>query len=255
MARPAHRLDGMRVWLLILALAVLPFKAVAQDRAVRLFAPEPLVASGLLDYILPRFRLKTQVQVEVVNDPAAAQMVLGEDGTPLFEGAGAVWSMQVTDQTEWTAKLADWLTGEVGRNTVTSYAPEGEALFTLPKPKEREVAAFVPDGDAALGLEVSRLKCGRCHAVEEGGALRSIGSTPSFMVMRAFPDWVDRFMGFYALNPHPAFTQIEGVSPPFDEARPSPIVPMEMTLDEVDAVLAYVAAMEAADLGAPLDFR
>ena len=73
--------------------------------------------------------------------------------------------------------------------------------------------------------------------------------------MRAFPDWVDRFMGFYALNPHPAFTQIEGVSPPFDEARPSPIVPMEMTLDEVDAVLAYVAAMEAADLGAPLDFR
>ena len=74
-------------------------------------------------------------------------------------------------------------------------------------------------------------------------------------MLRSLPDWADRFDAFYALNPHPAFTQVEGVSEPFPENRPSPIVPIEMTLDEVEAVRAYVATMKAADLGAPLQHQ
>ncbi len=242
----------MRVWLLILVLAVLPFKAVAQDRAVALYAPPALMDTGLLDYALPRFKLKTQVRVDLVDTPEAAQVVLGATGVPLFQGGGQVWVMQVTDQTEWTDRFAGWLGGEIGLTTVLSYAPDGAPLFTAPEVAEAEAAAPVMDGDPALGLTVARVKCTRCHRVEPGGGVMGIGSTPSFSLLRGLPDWEARFAGFYALNPHPAFTQIEEVTPPFDIARPSPIVPIELTLDEVDAVLAYVAAMQAADLGAPL---
>ena len=42
---------------------------------------------------------------------------------------------------------------------------------------------------------------------------------------------------------------------PFPINRPSPIVPVEVTLDEVEAILAYVAEMAPADLGAPIQFQ
>lgn len=242
----------MRVCLLILVLVLLPFKVAAEGRAVALYAPPALVETGLLDYALPRFSLKTQVRVTRVGDPGAAQVVLGSEGQPLFEGAGQLWAMQVVETTEWTTRFADWLGGEIGQATVLSYAPQGAPLFALPVLEEAEAPAPVLAGDPALGLTVARLKCTRCHRVEPEGGLTGIGSTPSFSVLRAMPDWEARFAGFYALNPHPAFTLIDEVTPPFDKSRPSPIVPIEMTLEEVDAVTAYVAGLAAADLGAPL---
>lgn len=57
------------------------------------------------------------------------------------------------------------------------------------------------------------------------------------------------------MNPHPAFTQVAEVTPPFDETRPSPIVPVEITLDELENILAYVAVLSPADLGAPLEHK
>lgn len=245
----------MRYWLLILALAVLPFKVLAQERSVLLYAPPALVDTGLMKHILPRFALKTQVRVTLTDTPEAAQVVLGTDGQPLFEGAGQVWAMTVTQPTEWTGRFTDWLGGDIGRDTVLAYAPDGTALFAPPPQAARKVATLELDGDPALGLQVSRLKCARCHAVDDQTRLSGIGSTPSFSVLRSLPGWQDRFIGFYALNPHPAFTQIAEVTLPFDEARPSPIVPVEMTLDEVEAVLAYVAGMAPADLGKPLDHQ
>lgn len=71
-------------------------------------------------------------------------------------------------------------------------------------------------------------------------------------MLRSLPDWEERFAAFYALNPHPSFTIIEDVTPPFPADRPPPLVPIRLTLDEVEAVLAYVTAMDAAELGAPL---
>jgi hypothetical protein len=82
--------------------------------------------------------------------------------------------------------------------------------------------------------------------------MNAIGSTPSFAVLRALPDWGARFQGFFALNPHPAFTQVADVTDPFPIDRPPPIIPVEITLDDLEAILAFVAAMEPADLGAPL---
>lgn len=236
--------------LMVVVLAAAPARA--DDRLVFLHAPQALVESGLIKHILPRFTLKTRVKVELV-DASEAQIVLGDAGKPLFEGAGQVWHMTVADPDhDGTARFADWLTSEVGRNTVVSFAPAGTPLFALPS--AADVAEALPEfsGDAQLGHEVARTKCTRCHAVDAATRGAGIASSPSFSVLRSLPDWEARFTAFYVLNPHPAFTQVTDVTAPFPSDRPSPIVPVELTLDEVEAVLAYVATMDAALLGAPL---
>jgi len=49
-----------------------------------------------------------------------------------------------------------------------------------------------------------------------------------------------------------AAVQAATVTDPFDAARPPPIVPRAITILELDNILAFVAAIEPADLGAPL---
>lgn len=250
-------METLRYMLAVCALCLGPVAAVAQDNLVRLHAPAALVETGLLRHILPRFSLKTQVRVELVgpeNGPATADMVLGADGRAVFEGTGQVWHMDLRRPDHpGTARLADWLLSDVGRRTVTGYAPEGVALFTLPKPAAPVVVAAVASGDAAAGLLISRAKCGRCHVVDAATQWSGIGSTPSFAVLRGFEDWQDRFATFYVLNPHPSFTIIPELTVPFPEGRPPAIVPVDMTLSELESVMAYVTTMTPADLGQPLD--
>lgn len=243
-----------RLAVLIVGL-VLAFPAFADDRLVRLHAPEALVETGLMQHILPRFSLKTSVRVEMVPEPEA-QIVLGAEGRALFEGAGRIWHMEIRDASHpGTERFAEWLTSEVGRNTVIGFAPDGDALFAPPTAPERAVAEIEYYGDPELGHAVSVAKCTRCHAVDEATRGAGIGSTPSFAVLRSLDDWEGRFAAFYALNPHPAFTQVEDVTLPFPPERPSPIVPVELTLDEVEAILAYVAGMGATDLGPEIDYN
>lgn len=246
--RVAYTLCG-----LALCLSIAPKPLVAQDtRPVRLHAPPALVDSGLIKHILPRFTLKTRVRVELVDDPAVADIALGDAGDPLFAGLDAIWHLRVQGDHAGSARLADWLGSEVGANTVTSFAPDGAALFG-PPPDTADVAVVVTyDGDAGLGHKVSRAKCTRCHVIDEATRGFGIGSTPSFMVLRTLRDWEERFYAFYTLNPHPSFTVVEGLTLPFPKNRPSPIAPVTLTVEEVDAIVAYVAALQAADLGAPL---
>ena len=244
---------GLRRILFLCALCLLPLKGAAEDGPVRLYAPPALADTGVFRYILPRFSLKTQVRVTLVADRADAQVVLGDEGRALFEGAGAVWRLAVPGEgAEDAGRLANWLASDVGLRTVTGFAPDGVALFALPEVAEAEPEAVVIDGDAALGLDVSRRACARCHGVEPDRSGGGIGSTPSFRVLRALPDWEERFGAFYVLNPDPAFTQITDVTEPFPIERPSPISPVEMSIDELEAVMAYVWGLSPADLGAPL---
>lgn len=242
-----------RVLILGLCLGLLPVSAGAEDRLVRLYAPPALTETGVLSYILPRFSLKTQVRVEQVDDPAAADIALGAEGRALFEGAGQVWHMDLIAPGDADAqRLADWLTSDIGRRTVLGYAPEGAALFSPPAERPVTVAVVEMTGDAVLGRDVARAKCTRCHTVDDDSRMSGIGSTPSFAVLRSLADWEARFAAFYALKPHGAFMIVEGLDPLFPDDRPPPIAPVEVTLDEVAALVAYVAAMPAADLGAPL---
>jgi len=231
-------------------------QAQAEERLVRVYAPPALVESGVFKFVLPRFSLKTQVRVELVEDTSVADLVFGQEGRPLFQGEGTTWSIDVQSPNHpWTDRLASWLKSETGLRTISSYAPDGDALFGPPQDAVRAVATVETNGDAKLGHKVSRDKCTRCHAVDDATRGWGIGSAPSFGVLRALSDWDQRFAAFYALNPHPSFTQITEVTPPFPVDLPSPIAPIELNIDELEALMAYVTAMPAADLGKPLDHQ
>ena len=150
------------------------------------------------------------------------------------------------------ATLADWLTGDVGRRTILSFKQDGQAVFEAPVVVAEVEEAVELDGDAARGADLALSACGRCHVVGEVNRMNGIGSTPSFAVLRSLDDWLERFLAFYALNPHPSFTIIPDVTEPFDETRPSPISPVTLTLEELENIVAYTATMDPADLGSPI---
>lgn len=245
----------MRALVFILTLA-LPGFALANDRLVRLHAPPALVESGLLKHILPRFSLKNQVRVEIVDDASNADFAFGQAGEALFSGLGETWHMDVLSPEHLgTQRLVGWLNSDIGRKALFGFAPDGTPLFELPKPKKTQVAKIEISGDAVSGKRVSLEKCGRCHVTERGKGFSGIGSTPSFFVLRGLSEWENRFTAFYTLKPHPAFTQVADVTEPFPPDRPSPIAPIELTLDDLDAILSYVTALDAADLGKPLEHQ
>jgi hypothetical protein len=228
--------------------------ATAQDDDLRLAVPEALEASGFLQYLVPRFSLKTSVRIARVPEDSAAQMALGGQGTPVFEGLGRSWALTHEGDPR-AQRFLDWLTSDIGRRTIESFAATDGATFSVPRAEAVAEAVTVFSGDAAWGETVSMDKCGRCHVVNDSNRMKGMGATPSFALMRTFGDWEARFATFHLLKPHPSFTQLEGVTDAFDPASPPPIVPVVMTLDELDAILAYVAGIEPADLGAPLQFQ
>lgn len=243
-------------FLCILLICLTPLGAAAEDRLVRLSAPDMLVDTGLFRNILPRFTLKTQVRVQLVALDDAADAALGPAGRPVFDGLGKTWHLEVlSTEHPGTKRFADWLASEVGQRTLAAYNAPSGATFGPPTVKKVEVAKVEMTGDALLGHEVSLAKCTRCHAVDEATRGKGIASSPSFGALRALGDWEQRFAAFYALNPHPSFTIITDLTEPFPEDRPPPIVPIELSLEEVEAVLAYVAAMPATDLGAPIQSK
>ncbi|PRY77816.1 hypothetical protein CLV76_1072 [Marivita geojedonensis] len=225
--------------------------AAAQDKTFNLAAPEALVESGLLKFILPRFSLKTQTRITLVEPGTAADASFGEEGIVAFEGLDTVWRFDAGEDAD-AQRFADWLRSDVGRGTVDSYEVDGAALFTSEVEVKQVVVEVTYDGDALRGEEASLAFCGRCHVVSEKNRMNSIGSTPSFAVLRTLRDWQERFQAFYVLNPHPAFTQVADVTEPFDPTRPSPIHALEITLDDLENIMAFVQGIAPADLGNPI---
>ena len=227
--------------------------ASADDRQFRLSVPDTLADSGLMKYMLPRFTLKTQVRVELVSPGQPAEAAFGDVGTPVFTGIGRTWSIEViSPDHKGASRFASWITDATGQSAITGFKVDGSQPFALPTEVEEVVEDISYDGDRLLGQQVSRVHCGRCHVTARGDESLGIGSTPSFFALRGFEDWDVRFAGFYLLKPHGAFTQIEDVTDPFPEDRPSPIAPVELTLDDIEAILAYVAGIEPAVLDAPI---
>ncbi|WP_439123175.1 hypothetical protein [Marivita sp.] len=240
-------------WMTVLALTAfgLTAPAQAQDKTFTLTAPDALVDSGLLKFILPRFSLKTQTRITLAEPGAAADAQFGSIGMVAFQGLDTVWKFDPGDDPD-AQRFADWLRSDVGRNTVDSYQVDGAQLFTSQVEVKKVVVEITYDGDALRGEEASLSHCGRCHVVNDKNRMNSIGSTPSFAVLRTLRDWEDRFQAFYVLNPHPAFTQITDVTEPFDATRPSPIAAVEMTLDDLENIMAFVQGIPPADLGRPV---
>ncbi|GGH30949.1 hypothetical protein SAMN05444007_10594 [Cribrihabitans marinus] len=242
----------MRSVLLCLTLLLAASASWSQE-PLGLAAPEAVARTGLLKHILPRFSLKTGIRVRP-DENGAMRLAEAGAGPPVFRRGGAVYHLEIGDDPR-QVRFRDWLISEIGRRTIESFQPDGEPMFTarFDAQVEEETVGF--EGDSAAGARLSLTHCGRCHVIGPQNRMNGLGSTPSFAVLRTLPDWAERFQQFYVLKPHGAFTQIEGVTPPFDIERPSPIHPVRMTLDDLEAILAFVATTSAADLGAPLQLQ
>ncbi len=225
----------------------------AQEAPLGLSAPQSVSDTGLLRYILPRFSLKTGIRL-AEDSAGAIRLTETTPGTPVFERDGTVYYLSIPDDPR-AQRFSDWLVSDIGRRTVDAFEIDGAKVFssTIRIVEEETGPRF--EGDVERGAQASLMLCGRCHVIGPQNAKNSIGSTPSFAVLRTLPDWDTKFQIFYVLAPHPAFTQVIDVTDPFDPARPSPIVPVEMTVDDLEAILAYVATVPAADLGAPLQYQ
>ncbi len=242
----------MRVVLLCLSLTLSASPSWSQE-AIGLAAPAEVSSSGLLQHILPRFSLKTGIRV-IADDDGVLVLEIAPPGDPVFARDGVIYHLRIEDNAK-HERFRDWLLSDIGKRTVESFQPEQGAPFSASFEIASTQEESVIEADTTRGEELSMTHCGRCHVIGPKNRMNGLGSTPSFAVLRAMPDWSERFEAFFALNPHPAFTQIDGLTQPFDPERPSPIHPVEITLEEFEAILAFVSVIRAADLGAPLQLQ
>lgn len=242
----------MRVLPVCLTLLLSSSPVAAQD-AIGVAAPKEVVDSGLLEHILPRFSLKSSIRIKSL--PEGPVVIAPEPpGEPVFSGEGTIYYLRIQNDPG-QHRFLEWMTSTVGQNTISRYERDGVSPFRAHAAKSGPLDTPSPDGNAIRGAELSLNLCGRCHVVGPRNRMNGLGSTPSFSVLRGLPDWIVRFEEFFVRNPHGAFTQITDVTAPFPPDRPSPIVPIELTLDDLDAIIAHVASTAAADLGAPLQHQ
>ena len=249
-------------WLLASVLAVvMATGALGQGKQITLAAPVEMAESGFLKYILPRFSLKTQIRITIAPPGTDGADVVFVPETESVDGAARIVRAFADDAHTWTAvrleaasepdhadRFVDWLQSEVGRNAITAFAIDGEQVYGLPGEGRARAVEATAQGDPLEGEKLAYFHCGRCHVVGDRNRMGGIGSTPSFGALRTIPDWEDRFLAFYTLNPHPSFTQVEDVTPPFDPARPPHIAPVELTLDDVEAIAVFARTIAPKDL-------
>lgn len=234
--------------------------AEAEERRITVAASPELIDSGLLKHMLPRFSLKTGIRTTAVPlEPGVqAEVLIGpavDEGRPVFRRGETVYLAGPGAKQALAGRFLDWLASDIGQRTVAAFAPDGKPLYEPAAGAKVEAKGPVVTGDALAGERLALVNCGRCHVVGEKNRMGGIGSTPSFAMLRTLGDWERRFRAFFTLNPHPAFTQVPGVTPPFDQARPPPIAPLEITLADIDAILAYAASLAPADLAEPLKYE
>lgn len=246
----------MRQFLAILAIVLMAGTAQAQDKEITLVSDPVLEASGLWSYVLPRFKLKTGIKVHVIygTDDTDGDMMLSQEGTTpvMVRGDGLEFRAVLPRPSPHGTRFMGWLTSEVGQRTISAFRQDGQQVF-FPTVVEviEEVASL--EGNVLFGEETAITKCGRCHVISARNKFGGIDSTPSFGALRTLEDWQERFRVFWTLNPHPSFTQIEGVTKPFDPAYPPNIYPIFLTVKEVDDIGAYMQTITPKDLGPLLE--
>lgn len=241
---------------LLVLLCIAPQSGAVQERKFSLSVPQSLTESGFLKYLLPRFSLKTGVRISVIDPSGSADARLNTAavGISVFTGPQSSWYLEVGNGVHQAHvnRFADWIRSDIGRRTIEAYEIGGVRPYSAGEQKVAARKSEQRTGREVDGEKLSFLHCGRCHVVNAKNRLNAIGSTPSFALLRSFDDWKARFQTFYILNPHPAFTQVKDVTDPFDDKLPPPISPLEMTLDDISAIVDFAATLAPADLGAPI---
>jgi len=223
---------------------------------LRLAAPEDLRDSGFLAYVLPRFKLKHRIAVDPVAEGAKADMALGPgtgQGVEVFADAqGTVYRLHLITDTPETETFRDWLQSAPGKAAITGWPRGGPPVYDTELAAAAAPSAPDLNGDAVLGAKLALVHCARCHVVDARNRMGGIGSTPSFAAMRGRAHWVELFRAYWSHNPHPSFTEVIGVTEPFGDDNVSHVAPVRITLEEIEAIVAFVATLKPLDLGGPL---
>lgn len=232
----------------VLLIALFTQPALAQDEPTPVRAAPALIESGLMQRLGALFRFRTRERIEAIESGEAAIAIeAAGEADAFFEARDGEARYRVTGQ----GAFVDWLRSEAGKRALAGYRTDGAPLYRLvvarPEPKVERAAVKDHPGEP-LALR----HCGRCHVIGPMNKFGGIGSTPSFPALRTIPHWEEKFAAFWTYNPHPAFTQVAEVTPPFPDHRPSPIAPMELTLEEVELIADYAATIPPADLGQPV---
>ena len=102
-------------------------------------------------------------------------------------------------------------------------------------------ATALADGDSQAGRRVAIEHCTRCHVVGDANPHGGINSTPSFQLLAKRDDWRERFQTFYARRPHPVFVRVPDV--PRWTKLSSHVAPIEVSLEDVENILAFVETL------------
>lgn len=224
----------------------------AAKAELTLLMSEEMLASGFDKQLLPRFRFKHRISVTPVTE-GEADMAFGPEGNRVFQAIGGdpVRLEIRTDKPE-ARTFLDWLKSGPGKAAIESFKPDGAQVYTTEQVAVAVETTETFDGDTATGSRLALVHCGRCHVIDQRNRMGGIGSTPSFAALRGRKNWSDLFRAFWAHNPHPSFTQVAGVTEPFDPNRALHVAPVEITMDEIEAITAFVATMTPKELGRPV---
>lgn len=235
---------------IITALVIATGTASAQDLTLRM--SEDMIAEGFDKQLLPRFKFKHRITILPVTE-GEADMAFGPDGNRVFQRIdGDIVRLDIRTESDAARTFLDWLRSGPGKAAIESFQPNGTQVYTTEQAVVAVKKTETFDGDTVDGARLALVHCGRCHVVDDRNRMGGIGSTPSFAALRGRGNWSDLFRAFWAHNPHPSFTQVEGVTEPFDPNKALHIAPVEITMDEIESITAFVATLKPKELGKPV---
>ena len=221
---------------------------------------ETVIPSELIQYVVPRFSLKTRIRFDQVESSGDIQLVTvrpetGAEVMKLVSGetvyitaaGGAVKSSDYR-------AFVDWLVSEPGRATIADFELDGQQIAIPTAADEAAPIEMVIVGNIDHGRELSRDHCRRCHKVDRADKYAGIDNAPSFHAMRTFDDWYIRFSTFYAVSPHKALISVEGSGIEKNRALIT-IAPIDLQMDDINDIVAFVHSLTPLDLGKPIQFN
>tara|TARA_B000000532_G_scaffold44537_1_gene33611 strand:+ start:3694 stop:4470 length:777 start_codon:yes stop_codon:yes gene_type:complete len=232
----------------------------ALSEEVYLHFPEELLMIEFDKHILPRFKFKTQISIKSkkTSENTDLSIDVKNEGISVFSDLnGIVYKIEkiTSDEIKLNKieKFIDWLRSPSGISAIEGFQFNGTPMFKALKFEKQNEKEFVFEGDIKNGLLVSQKHCKRCHVVDDN-AFAGIDSSPSFHAMRSFEDWEERFRAFWTVSPHLNVISIKEVYDAGSKLSPVVIVPIELSLDDIDDILSYVSKIKPKDLGKPINF-
>ncbi|MCG6883002.1 MAG: cytochrome c [Silicimonas sp.] len=244
-------MGGASIRFLGTAMVLLSLASTAKADVTLLMSDE-MLAAGFDKQLLPRFKFKHRITVTPVTN-GKADMAFGDAGNRVFQEIdGSEVRLDIRTESEEARRFLDWLRSAPGKAAIESFERDGQPVYTTDSATVVAEKTETFDGDKAIGARLAIVHCGRCHVVDDRNRMGGIGSTPSFAALRGRENWSDLFRAFWSENPHPSFTQVDGVTEPFDPNKAVHVAPVEITLHEIEAITAFVATLKPRELGRPV---